>query len=415
MPSNAGAIDLITLSRFTPFSSLNSELVELLATDIDLCNAPVGYQLFDIDESSSEQYFLTSGKVQLTTQDLQTSCLEAGMPNSNHPMSRTIPRKHRVVALTDISYFSINAAVLNELDRSVKKPTDYLSLLAKNSTLDERGNTLFHLFQHELMRGRFELPSIPDIALKIRQLIDTPECNVAQLATLVSSDPAIAIKIIQTANSALYRGVSKCDDITSAITRLGLITTKQLVTSFAILNLFESDSTTLKTHMERLRRESVAVAVYSQGLARALNDFNTEEALLAGLLHTIGALAVLYYADRYTEIENNELLLALLVHNLSSRVGTLIMQEWNFSDELTIVTKESGNWLRNNSNSRDYCDLIILAKLCVLAQHDATSVLSQHSAIPVIKQLQRELSTQQIGHVVEQAEQHIDELQRLLS
>jgi HD-like signal output (HDOD) protein len=409
------AIDSTTVKHFTPFNTLDTELIDMLVANINVCHAPHGYLLFEVSDCSSDQYFLLSGKVKLTSSQGQVSSIEAGMPNSNQPLSKAYPRQHQAAADGDIEYFTINASVLDELNRSVKKPADYLSMLARTHPLDHGGNALMNLVQHELVRGNFMLPSIPDVALKIRQQIDKPDCSASDIVTLVSSDPAIAAKLIQAANSPIYRGVSNCDDITSAITRLGLITTKQLVTSFAILNLFKSESKLLKHHMEMLRRQSVAVASFSQALARQLQGFNAEEALLAGLLHTIGTLVVLCYADQFPELDDNELLLSVLVHRLSSTAGSMVLEDWGFSKEQITVARDSANWLRKNPQTIDYCDVIIIAKLCVLTGERAGEVLTQPSCIPVVNQLRQQISTDKITHIVDQAQTQIDELQNLFA
>jgi len=70
--------------------------------------------------------------------------------------------------------------------------------------------------------GRLQLPSLPDLAFKVRTAVNDPRRSVADIARLIQFDPALAARLIQIANSPLYRGIKKFDNCHSAITRMGI-------------------------------------------------------------------------------------------------------------------------------------------------------------------------------------------------
>lgn len=413
-------IDTPTLRQFSPLNTLDEQLLAMMSKDTDVKHAEAAQCLFHANDANTEAYFLLSGSVRLTSAEGQDSVIEAGLPNSNRPLSPYQPRQHTAVATTAIDYFTVNASVFAELVRGADKSVDYLSMQASTSTPGRDGTTLLHQFEHELNRGSFVLPSFPDVALKIRKLIEDPDSSITELVPLVQSDPALAAKLIQTANCPLYRGVSSCNDISAAVTRLGLMTTKQLVTSFAILSLFTPGSTMLKHHLQQLRKESVAVATYSYVVAKQIPSLSAEEALLAGLLHTLGALVVFSYADRFPELDNDELQLAVILNKLAGPVGVMVLESWEFSDNLIAVARHASDWLHaseageDHDNKMDYCELVLAARALVLMRGESVGSSPSSSCIPAYNKLLQQITSEQIDTIIHDAEEQLQQLQGLL-
>jgi HD-like signal output (HDOD) protein len=73
------------------------------------------------------------------------------------------------------------------------------------------------------MVGRIDrLPPAPRLYLRLTQAMDDPNSDAGQIAKLVSQDPALAAKVLQMCNSALFCGGRQVTDIRSAVARLGL-------------------------------------------------------------------------------------------------------------------------------------------------------------------------------------------------
>ena len=116
--------------------------------------------------------------------------------------------------------------------------------------------------------------------------------------------------------------------------RLGLNTTKQLVISFAILNLFDADSPFLKRVLEELRNKSIQLACLAFVLAEDIEEVNQEEALLAGLLSGMGQLIIISYAEQLASVEQNPSQLGLAIAQLEQTASKLATQHWQFPDSL---------------------------------------------------------------------------------
>lgn len=359
-------IKLDLLQQFRPFDTQDKELLRLLSKDIELLQAEAGEELFTSGDTDSHDFFLTEGTVSLTAEDGRTNLIEAGSEASKVPLAALRPRKYLARAATAISYFMVDTSVLETLRQIERQQQASGNIDDIKRKAHAESKALFYEFRQELINGRFTLPTLPEVATRIRQEIDQQQSDAQSIARIVNTDPAIAAKLVKAANSAFYRGINHCDNTLAAITRLGLVTTKQLVTSFALHGVLQTDSRLVRDRMTQIWRNSLLVASCAYTLAKSLGHFDQEEALLAGLIHSVGEIAAIAYIDRYYQDDISDNQLAFTIRSLRGEVGALIMQEWDFNEAMTTVARESDKWLRTGKAAADYCDLVLVAKLHVL-------------------------------------------------
>jgi putative nucleotidyltransferase with HDIG domain len=226
-------------------------------------------------------------------------------------------------------------------------------------------NPLYTEIYDDLINDRLVLPSMPEVALKIRHLVEDNDIPVPQLAKVLNTDPAISAKLIKSANGALYHGQPAVDTCARAISRLGLNTTKHLVVSFVMRNLFHDKIHTdlLKERARNLWHHSVEIASISMALAYATPGFDAEEALLAGLLHDIGELVILTYAERYPDLIADSDALDGVIRQLKAEIGAVILREWQFPEAFVEAAFGAEEWTRDSGEKPDYCDIVLAAQL----------------------------------------------------
>ena len=207
------------------------------------------------------------------------------------------------------------------------------------------------------------LPEMPEVAMRIREAIRGENFNLQQIAKLIQMDPAITARLIQIANSPLHRGASPIEDCRSAISRLGLTTTQEIVTCLAMQNVFADVSVQIKQQVRRIWDHSCKVAAFSYVLARVTPGLNEDKAMLAGLVHDIGVLPVLYYASDFPELLEQPKVLQDVINQMRSVLGKAILKKWKFEEELVSIPENAENWLRQHENQFDYTDVVILAQL----------------------------------------------------
>lgn len=223
-------------------------------------------------------------------------------------------------------------------------------------------DSLIEHIQQELGAGRLVLPSLPAVIYKIRDAVNDERNGPYQLAKLIQLDPGLAARLIQIANSPIYRPRVAIDSVQLAISHLGLSVTRDLVTCLVLHNVFHIGQPALKQEIEKLWRHSCHVAAISYVIARINPGFQPDKAMLSGLLHDIGELPVLYYAADYPELIEQTELLQELRQRLRGELGRELLQRWHFAEDMVQVPENAEQWQRDAGNSPDYSDLVIVAQ-----------------------------------------------------
>ena len=157
------------------------------------------------------------------------------------------------------------------------------------------GHSVGGALKKRILRTVEDLPPMPQVAQKARQVISNPDSNFKDLAKVIETDQAIAAKVLKIANSAYYGSVGNVSSVQQASVVLG---TKTLI---ELLNLACASgplSKTLKGYdlaAEDLWKHSLAVAAGSRIIAAKKRAELTEDAFSAGLIHDVGKLIL----DRY--------------------------------------------------------------------------------------------------------------------
>src|ERR1700754_606459 len=78
------------------------------------------------------------------------------------------------------------------------------------------------LLAKELSTGKIDLPSFPDIAMRVRQVLGDENVKPEQVVRVVSAEPALAARLLNIANSAALNFTGKAvTDLRAAIARMG--------------------------------------------------------------------------------------------------------------------------------------------------------------------------------------------------
>src|SRR3954453_12251712 len=146
------------------------------------------------------------------------------------------------------------------------------------------------------------LPSLPSIAVQVLELAQKPEVDIAEIARIISKDPALSGKILRTVNSSFYGRSQHVSTISHALVILGLQSVKTLVLGFSLVsNLSKTKAKGFK-HIAYWKR-SIFAATAARTIASKINLVQQEEAFLASLLMDIGMLVLdQVIGEQYGEI-----------------------------------------------------------------------------------------------------------------
>lgn len=281
--------------------------------------------------------------------------------------------------------------------------------------MSESEGNLFNEIMHAFNVGDLKLPSLPEVATKVKRALQKPATSAESLALIIAADPAIAIKLINAANGPLSRGVEPINNIQAAVVRLGLKVSKELVVSFAIKQLFTSKSETLKKRMRKLYEQSVDVAAIGFALSKQSGFLSPDHILLAGLLHEVGVIPILSYIEDTGLIIEDENELEVIINSLRGVVGSMVIQYWELSSDLDAVVGDYENWQRESGDKVDTCDMIIVAQIYSRLKNHKIKGLPKIDQVPAFKKIfPGDKDAEFAAHVFEQAQQEISEIKQLL-
>ena len=207
------------------------------------------------------------------------------------------------------------------------------------------------------------LPTLPEVALKIREAVESEDTSAQQIAETLSQDASLSARLIQVSNSPLYRSRNPIEDLQMAVTRMGIRMVKDLVISLAMKQIFQATSDVLDEEFRKTWNTAVDVAAICRMLATTVPGINPEQALLAGLIHNIGCLPILVMAEDDDQLFNDANALSEIIHQLTAPVGILILETWNFGDAMTEVVKYANDFSYRHEGGAGLIDLVQIAIL----------------------------------------------------
>jgi diguanylate cyclase (GGDEF)-like protein len=187
------------------------------------------------------------------------------------------------------------------------------------------------------------LPSLPSIAVQVLELAQKAEVDIAEIARIISKDPALSGKILRTVNSSFYGRSQNVSTISHALVILGLQSVKTLVLGFSLVtNLTKNKSKGFK-HITYWRR-SIYSATAARAIAAKMNIVQQEESFLCALLQDIGMLVLDQvlgdeYGDIHAKVQTHHELpnaeLAALGTS-HAEVAGIIAEQWKLPPLLTM-------------------------------------------------------------------------------
>ncbi|MBB1487406.1 HDOD domain-containing protein [Oceanospirillum sediminis] len=348
------------LADFKPFSDLTSVQQIFLSHLLEVKLLAAGQKIIISKFDLGMGVFLLEGTVRLEPESLRPYQVLAGDAFSQNSLLNACQGRVSIIAETNVEYFIVSAEHLNYLKAEmapsiVHYPEVYAGSGSHPIVLD---------FYRELEKNNVHLPSLPELAQQISKAISDENLKTQDLSRLISSDPNLAARLMKMANSPFYRGLNEITHIFDAITRLGLDVTRNLVIAFAIR---EQEKSTAPLWIRKLLlnswRQSIQLGALCYVLAQYCERIAPEEALLAGLLHNIGELPLIVFAAQYPEFEFCKDELLSIVSDNRSRVGSIILQEWNLPEALVTAVQNCDTWFYEPYESGPVLtDIVIVAR-----------------------------------------------------
>ena len=245
-----------------------------------------------------------------------------------------------------------------------------------NTQLQSESNIAFDFVRSlaaELSTGKVDLPSFPEIALRVRRVLSDPKSSIDQVVRVVRSEPALAVRLLRISNSAsLNRSGRQVGDLRTAVNRIGYNMVRSAAIAFAMSQIRSANKLAgLEHYLNDLWQRSMRVAAFAYVLARTASRVNPDEAMLGGMLHGIGKLYVLTRAIRHPELFADREMLDGIINDWHASIGKAILENWDFSEEMSEAIGGQDDHGRDEPAAPDLRDVIATA--IVMAAHSPDS------------------------------------------
>jgi HD-like signal output (HDOD) protein len=193
------------------------------------------------------------------------------------------------------------------------------------------------------------IPTLPIVIEKITRLLQNPSTSAEEIGKAITTDQALASKVLKLVNSAFYGFPGKISTITHAVVILGFATVKNVVLTASIFDAFSKRmSLNQNFDLQKFWLHSIACGAASQCIARHIGYAAKEECFIAGLIHDVGKILMCnYLPDEFEMVVADRIRKDCLfyesekevLHITHQELGGIIAERWNLPSALQSAVK----------------------------------------------------------------------------
>ncbi len=219
----------------------------------------------------------------------------------------------------------------------------------------------------ELENGDITLPSLPDVVIKIRNMLEKDTADFVQISQAVSVDPVLVSRLFVFANSAYYnRANVKTETLEGAIGRLGFEVVRNTAMSIAMKQLYEAEK---HSHSAKQLRavwaRGMKLSCMAYAVAKRRPDLNEETAFLCGLMHEVGKLYIITKADDFPDLLGNPESMASVFQEWNAQISKSIIESWGFPENV-IESADPDSYADHDDDApAQYADIMLVTKLLI--------------------------------------------------
>ena len=285
---------------------------------------------------------------------------------------------------------------------------------APTSAIDAEAFAFVQSLASELSKGKVDLPSFPDIALRVRKVLADEDVSQEQVVRVVGSEPALAARLMQIANSAAINFTGKqITELRTAINRMGHNMVRSAAIAFAMSQLKKVESLKgLEEPLDSLWRASAAVAAMSYAVATRYRQVNADTAMLAGLLHGIGKLYILTRSSKHPALFADQVTYNQIIRDWHSAVAKALLENWDMAEEIVSAVSDYEDLSRSHSGPVDLTDVLTVGNLlAAFKEHPETIEINMHD-VAACKRMSIDRATYE--KLIDESESEIDALRQAL-
>lgn len=361
--------------------------------------------------------FLLEGQLLLSdgtsSREVTADCSDAGFP-----VARLRPALFDVSAREPSRLLLVERSVLARLTEQGSQPARRVrfDLFAPPVSGSWQDHPLVAELYRAMEAGQLRLPVIPNIALKIQKALENEDYEVRDIARILAADPVVSARLLQLANSPVFKGMSSCDSIQSAVVRLGINKVRNLVLALSSSQLFQTDEPLIRKQLGAVWRHLLVVGALTAVLARRVAALDSDLALLVGLLHEIGKIPILQAAARYPDLMQNPGLLQDILSALGPSLSMATLEQWQIAPPVVQAAERQHQWSYEHDGPTDYSDLLIVAHVYSYKSAPEQLSLPPLTEVPAFRCITgSDLSAQESLEILREADAESRALKQLLT
>ena len=188
------------------------------------------------------------------------------------------------------------------------------------------------------------IPTLPTVIERLTRLLQNPKTSAEEVGKAITTDQALASKVLKLVNSAFYGFPGRISTITHAIVILGFSTVKNVVLTASIFDAFRNKGEDMTGFdLEDFWLHSIACGAASSSIAKQIGGCEKEECFIAGLIHDLGKLILCQYLPKEFSLalrhcaDNQQLLYESekkLFDSTHAQIGGYLTERWNLPPNL---------------------------------------------------------------------------------
>ncbi len=246
-----------------------------------------------------------------------------------------------------------------------------MTFVANSDDRDKKGDELkaqrFEMLADiaKELSGEVIFPTYFDAVLRLRKVLQDSSLSITEIAAAVSMEPLIGAKLLHLANSVAFNPAGlEVVDLKSALTRLGVNAVRTTAMSIVMSQLMRAKGMANFAELTHaLWDHSIKTAAAARIIAKKLTRLNPEEAMLAGLIHDLGAFYMLYRATQYEELRHRPDSVRYLIIQWHESIGVSLLNAIGIPEEIVDATVDHDQVRPTPSPIRTLPEVVYVANM----------------------------------------------------
>ena len=356
------------LTPFFPFTELPQEYVIIAANFASNIVVDDGTVVLAFNSEDRNDYFLLDGT--LVSEDVYgtKTLIQSGTEAAVQPLSRDRPCIEEICAQDKARVIKIPQEVIKRVCAEAPEP---ISASEQEAALDiTQTREFYNDFKEELRLNRVRLPSLKNSAVRVHRLPPGAKPDVSELTAAISSDPAIAAKLLKMANCSLFNLDPPTRTIAGIVDQLGIFAAREIAGCFAFRDVFKDAPQPLVSRLRELVNNARQVSVMATAIAEMSGRADPQYAAMAGLLHNVGVFPIFGYSMQNLAYAMNPKLVDRAIDKIAVKTGVLLAQKWRFGEDIVRSIERCTDWSYRGADEPDVVNTVATAKYhSLLSQH----------------------------------------------